>query len=75
MTINDLIDGVNLAIQGPIEVRRPMGDGINLEKLFICDDGFCNLPEDVAEMEIAYMYSEPWGNGDAAIIIEVEQEG
>lgn len=58
-----------------VRERRPMGDGINLEKLFICDDGFYNLPEDVAEMEIAYIYSEPWGNGDAAIIIEVEQEG
>lgn len=75
MTINELIDGIHFAIQGPIEIRRIESDGWNMEKLYTGDDGFFDLPEDVAEMEIAYIYSEPWGNGEAAIIIEVEQEG
>lgn len=72
MTINDLIDGVGHEVQGPVEVRQVKNNGNDLEKLFACDHGFCDLPEEVAEMEIACIYSEPWGNGDTAIIFDVE---
>lgn len=72
MTINELIDGVGHEVQGPVEVRQVKNNGNDLEKLFACDHGFCDLPEEVAEMEIACIYSEPWGNGDTAIIFDVE---
>lgn len=73
MTINELIDGVGYEIQGPVEVRQLKNNGHDLEKLFSCAYGLCNLPEEVAEMEITCIYSEPWGNGDTAIIFDVEQ--
>lgn len=74
MTINDLIDGMYYDFQGPVEVRQLKNNGADLETLFSCENGFDDLPEDVSEMKIVFMYGEPCGKGVAAIIIEVEDE-
>lgn len=74
MTINELIDGVHFAIQGPIEVRRIESDGWNLEKLYDGDDGFFNMPKEIGELEVAYIYSELLNGGEPGIVIEVEQK-
>ena len=74
MTINEFIDGIHFAIQGPIEVRRIESDGWNIESLYAGDDGFFNMPEEVGEMEITYLYGELLSGGEPGIVIEVEQE-
>ena len=73
MTIDDLINGVHYEIQGPVEVRRVSDWELPPTKLFSSEYGLGGLPEEVAEQEIAYIYSEPFGyDGATAIIIETE---
>lgn len=72
MTINELIDGISYdGIHGAVEVRRLKGNGNDLEKIFACTNGLRDLPDEVANMEIDHIYSEPWGNGETAIILEM----
>lgn len=73
MNINGLGEGVSLSIQGRVRVCRLAENDLDLETLFDGEDGFCNLPGEIADMEICHIFAEP-RDGDAVLVIEVERD-
>lgn len=71
MTIWELINSVGCEIQGSVEVRKLEPNSRDLCKVFSSDAGFFDIPDDIAKMEIVYLYSEPLSNGESAIVIDV----
>ena len=74
MTIDDLINGVNLAIQGRVEVRRLAENGYEMETIYEGTDGFSNVPQDIADAEIAYLFSESDHEGDAVLVVDIGRD-
>lgn len=73
MTIYELIEGVHCEIQGAVEVRLLNKNSRDLDKIFSSEIGLSGIPDDIAQMRILYLCSEPRSNGDTVIVIDVGQ--
>lgn len=76
MTIDDLVDGISYALQGPLCVRV-IRDSPEAEEVFEGDaSGWRSIPEKVRAMEIGYMFPSVLDAPRGRIVIEViEEEG
>lgn len=71
MTIDDLIDGISYALQGPLCVRV-IREGLDFPEDVFEGDAceWRSIPEDVRGMEIGYMFPSVLGAPKGRIVIE-----
>lgn len=75
MTIDDLFDGVYLAVQGPLRVM--VMDNFEREPKPVFEGNASNwrdIPDDVRNMQIGYLYPSTLCEPRGQIVIEVMRE-